>query len=88
MRKTLKGNALYARARVGDTSAIDAVVHALRPRLSRLALHYARATGENPDDLLQEAWLGLLEALPGLDISIGSPEQYLIQRARWRCWTP
>ncbi len=84
VRKTLKGNALFVRARAGDASATDAVVHALRPRLSRLAAHYARATGEDPDDLLQEAWLGLLDALPELDISIGTPEQYLIQRARWR----
>lgn len=81
----MKGNtALFARARDGDAAAVAAVVHALRPRLSRLALHYARATGEDPDDLLQEAWLGLLDALPALDIAIGSPEQYLIQRARWR----
>lgn len=81
----MKGNtALFARARDGDAAAVAAVVHALRPRLSRLALHYARATGEDPDDLLQEAWLGLLGALPALDIAIGSPEQYLIQRARWR----
>lgn len=80
----MKGNALLARARGGDAAAIDAVVHALRPRLSRLAAHYARATGEDPDDLLQEAWLGLLGALPELDLSIGTPEQYLIQRARWR----
>ncbi len=84
VRKTVKGNALFARARAGDASAVDAVVRALRPRLSRLAAHYARATGENPDDLLQEAWLGLLGALPELDLAIGSPDQYLIQRARWR----
>jgi RNA polymerase sigma-70 factor (ECF subfamily) len=49
-----------------------------------MAAHYARCTGEDPDDLLQEAWVGLLEALPDLDVTIGSPDQYLIQRARWR----
>lgn len=49
-----------------------------------MAAYYARRTGEDPDDLLQEAWLGLLEALPALDVTIGSPDQYLIQRARWR----
>jgi RNA polymerase sigma-70 factor (ECF subfamily) len=49
-----------------------------------MACHYARCTGEDPDDLLQEAWVGLLEALPALDIRIGSPEQYLVQHARWR----
>ena len=28
--------------------------------------------------------MGLLESLPCLDLSIGSPEQYLLKRARWR----
>jgi RNA polymerase sigma-70 factor (ECF subfamily) len=49
-----------------------------------MAAYYARCSGEDADDLLQEAWIGLLEALPVLDLRIGSPEQYLIQRARWR----
>jgi RNA polymerase sigma-70 factor (ECF subfamily) len=49
-----------------------------------MAAYYARCSGEDADDLLQEAWVGLLEALPHLDTRIGSPEQYLIQRARWR----
>jgi RNA polymerase sigma-70 factor (ECF subfamily) len=49
-----------------------------------MAAFYARRCGEDADDLLQEAWVGLLEALPELDIRIGRPEQYLIQRARWR----
>ncbi len=49
-----------------------------------MAVYYSRCSGEDPDDLLQEAWVGLLEALPALDLGIGSPDQYLIQRARWR----
>ena len=49
-----------------------------------MAAYYARCCGEDADDLTQEAWAGLLEALPELDLSIGSPEQYLIKRARWR----
>ncbi|MBV9852434.1 MAG: sigma-70 family RNA polymerase sigma factor [Armatimonadetes bacterium] len=77
-------NDLYRRARAGDARAVARVVETLRPRLTRLAAHYARRAGENPDDLLQEAWLGLLEAVPRLDLDIGSPEQYLIQHARWR----
>ena len=74
----------FERARRGDPSATDAVVTALRPRLASMAAYYARCSGEDPDDLLQEAWVGLLEALPQLDLEIGSPEQYLLQRARWR----
>jgi RNA polymerase sigma-70 factor (ECF subfamily) len=48
-----------------------------------MAVYYACHTGEDPDDLLQEAWIGLLEALPRIDLSIGSPEQHLIRRAKW-----
>ena len=77
-------NSCYERARGGDPAAIDRVVESLRPRLTRMAAYYARCSGEDPDDLLQEAWVGLLEALPLLDLGIGSPDQYLIQRARWR----
>jgi RNA polymerase sigma factor (sigma-70 family) len=72
------------RARGGDSHAVDALVHTLRPRIVKMAAYYARCTGEDADDLLQEAWLGLLEALPALDLRIGQPEQHLIQRARWR----
>jgi RNA polymerase sigma factor (sigma-70 family) len=74
----------YERARDGDRLATEAVVKTLRPRLERMAAYYARCSGEDADDLLQEAWVGLLEALPVLDMGIGSPDQYLIQRARWR----
>lgn len=49
-----------------------------------MAAYYGRVSGEDADDLLQEAWLGLLEALPELNLHIGTPEQYLIARARWR----
>jgi RNA polymerase sigma-70 factor (ECF subfamily) len=49
-----------------------------------MAAYYARSCGEDADDLLQEAWIGLLEAIPEVDLGIGSPEQYLIQCARWR----
>ena len=77
-------NGCYERARSGDPDAMEAVVEALRPRLARMAGYYARCSGEDPDDLLQEAWVGLLEALPVLNLEIGSPDQYLIQRARWR----
>lgn len=75
---------LLLRAREGDPRAIDRVTQALRPRLIRMAAYYARRTGEDPDDLLQEACCGLLESLQELDISIGSPEQYLLKHARWR----
>src|SRR5438128_69121 len=74
----------FERARAGEAPAIEAVVAKLRPRLARMAAYYARCSGEDAEDLLQEAWVGMLEALPELDLRIGDPEQYLIQRARWR----
>jgi len=49
-----------------------------------MAGYYARRCPEEADDLLQEAWLGVLEALPTLDRQIGEPEQYLLRYARWR----
>ncbi len=74
----------FARARRGEPAAVAHIVEALRPRLTRMAGYYAQRAAQNADDLLQEAWVGLLSALPELDLGIGSPEQYLIQRARWR----
>lgn len=74
----------FERARQGDLPARQALVEALHPRISRMAAYYARRSGEDAEDLLQEAWVGLLEALPELDVRIGSPEQYLIRHARWR----
>lgn len=75
---------LFDRARDGDPNATAEIVYRLRPRLTRMVVYYARRTGEDPDDLLQEAWFGVLESLPALDTRIGSPEQHLIVRARWR----
>lgn len=77
-------NQTIERATFGDRTATSEVVESLRPRLERMAAYYARRCGEDTDDLLQEAWLGVLEAIPGLDLRIGCPEQHLIKRARWR----
>jgi RNA polymerase sigma-70 factor (ECF subfamily) len=48
-----------------------------------MARYYARCCGDDPDDLIQEAWIGILKALSVVDISIGIPEQFLIKHARW-----
>ncbi len=73
-----------ALAKSGCGRAQAELVRALWPRLERMAKYYGRRCGEDADDLLQEAWLGVLDSLPHVDLSIGSPEQHLIQRARWR----
>lgn len=72
------------RVRHGQRPDPEQLVTSLRPRLERLARYYARRTGQDADDLLQEAWVGLLEALPQVNPSIGSAEHFLLQRARWR----
>jgi len=71
-------------ARGGDRNAVEAVVSHLHRRVATMARHYGRLTGEDPADLGQEAWLGVLEGIAQVDCSIGSPLQYLIHRARWR----
>ena len=72
------------RARSGDAPAWRELFETLRPRLARMAAYYARQCPEEADDLQQEAWLGVLEALLLLDTGIGNPEQYLLRYARWR----
>jgi RNA polymerase sigma-70 factor (ECF subfamily) len=75
---------LLARAQSGDAAALTEMLEKLRPRVLKMAHFYARRCGEDADDLLQEAWLEILEELPRVDGTIGSPEQFLLQRARWR----
>ena len=77
-------NLCIERARAGDPAAVAKLVSLLHPRISKMAGYYGRRTGEDAGDLLQEAWLGLLEALPNVDTRIGRPEQFLIRMARWR----
>ncbi len=71
-------------AKQGHLGAKEAMAERLWQRLRSMARYYAARTGEDADDLLSEAWLGLLEALEVVDLSIGDPEQYLLKRARWR----
>ena len=73
-----------ALASAGDPTAVATVTDRLRPRLTKMAAFYARSLGEETDDLLQEAYIGLLDALARVDLSIGDPEQFLLKHARWR----
>ena len=52
-----------------------------------MARFYARRAGQDADDLLQEAWIGVIQAWNRLDETIGQPEQFLIRHARWRLLT-
>src|SRR5438445_4245102 len=60
------------------------IVDALTTRIEKMAAYFARACGVDADDLRQEAWVAVFEMAPHLDLSIGSPEQHLLKRARWR----
>jgi RNA polymerase sigma factor (sigma-70 family) len=75
---------LIQNAQRGDWDAVCAIVDTLRERLTRMADFYAARCGEDAGDLLQESWLGALEALQDVDVSIGDPQQYLIKHAKWR----
>jgi RNA polymerase sigma-70 factor (ECF subfamily) len=77
-------NQIIFQAKHGNMTARAILIDVLRPRITKMAAYYARTCGEDRDDLLQEAWIGLLQALPEIDMTIGSPEQYLIRHARWR----
>jgi RNA polymerase sigma factor (sigma-70 family) len=77
-------NHSIGRASAGDSSALATVVERLRPRLTKMAHYYARNTGEDTEDLLQEAYVGLLEAVRKIDLGIGDAEQFLLKHARWR----
>jgi RNA polymerase sigma factor (sigma-70 family) len=72
------------RARSGDLVAQDRLRESLRPRLESLAGYYASRTGMDSADLLQEAWVAVFEALPTIDVTVGTPSQYLLKHARWQ----
>lgn len=71
----------------GQKTALGAYLEQLAPRLRKLAGHYARCTGLDRDDLLQEAFCGLVQAWQILDERIGEPRQFLIRHARWHVLT-
>jgi RNA polymerase sigma factor (sigma-70 family) len=75
--------ALIQEARQGLPLARRELARHFHPRLARMVHHYARRTGEDADDLLQEAWIIFFEALAQVDTAIGQPEHYLLRRTRW-----
>jgi len=56
----------------------------IKSRIEKMAAYFGRQCGVDDDDLRQEAWVAVLETLPNLDPTVGSPEQHLLKRARWR----
>ena len=75
---------LIQEAKGGSLVAQDVLRESLRPRMESMAGYYASRTGMDAADLLQEAWLAVFEALPTVDVSIGTPSQFLLKHARWQ----
>ena len=75
---------LLERAQSGEQAAKAHVMDALQTRIDKMAAYFGRQCGADADDLRQEAWIAVLEMLPHLDLNVGSPEQHLLKRARWR----
>jgi DNA-directed RNA polymerase specialized sigma24 family protein len=69
--------------RYQDSSGPE-IVGALSTRIEKMAAYFGRVSGVDADDLRQDAWVAVFEMAPNLDCSIGSPEQHLLKRARWR----
>jgi RNA polymerase sigma factor (sigma-70 family) len=76
-------NTLLIRARSGDLRAQEKLRDTLTSRLESLAGYYASRTGMDSADLLQEAWVAVFEALAEVDVTIGTPVQFLLKHARW-----
>lgn len=68
----------------GGRTPLAIYIERLTPRLRGMSRFYARRTGIDADDLLQEAWLGLVRAWRVLNESVGDPNQFLLKHARWR----
>ena len=75
---------LLERTEAGDTPDPVQLMESIQTRVEKMAAYFGRRCGVDEDDLRQEAWLAVLEILPRLDHSVGTPEQHLLKRARWR----
>jgi len=75
------------RARAGDSGAREAVVRCLTSRVNSCSRYYSRRCGVDVDDLRQEMWLGVFEALQRVDVSIGDPIQFLLSHGRFALLT-
>lgn len=77
---------LLERYEVGNCPAAtqDELLDTIQSRIEKMASYFGRRCGVDEDDLRQEAWVAVLEIMPRLDVTVGTPEQHLLKRARWR----
>lgn len=77
-------NELVQRAGHGDSKARDELIRELTPRIDRIVRRYSWIDGVDADDLKQEAFIGVIEGLERVDVSIGTSSEFLLKFARWR----
>ena len=61
------------RAQRGETHAQTLVLDTIKTRIEKMAAYFGRRCGVDEDDLRQEAWLAVLEMLPGSISASESP---------------
>ncbi len=71
-------------AACGDSGARRVLVERLRRSVRHYAVSLSMRTGADRNDLEQEGWVGVFEALREVDVKIGKPQFYLLKKARWR----
>lgn len=79
----MDARSMVDQAKRGDPRAREWIVLQIEPRITSLANHYAWNTRKDKEDLLQDIWVVIFSALDDVDVSIGDPLAYLIQRAKW-----
>lgn len=75
---------VWMRVRAGDPQAVDAVMKLLTPRVQRMGGYYARRTGYERDELVQEGLMAIVEGMSAAAVRFEAPEMHLVRLARWR----
>ena len=75
---------IIRKAKEGDAAAREALAAALRSRVRNACRRYACFIPYvERGDLEQEMWCGIFTALAEVDLTIGDPSQFLLQRGRF-----
>jgi RNA polymerase sigma factor (sigma-70 family) len=75
---------VWNRARAGDLQAVTRILEMLEPKVERIGAHYARRTGLEREELVQEGLIAVLEGLAAMELPTDDPVAYLARLARWR----
>ena len=69
-------------ARAGDLRAVMVILELLEPRVERIGAHYARRTGFEREELVQEGIIAVLEGLAAMELREDDPAAYLVRLAQ------